>query len=367
MLNRATTIEIIFKNVLDSVAAYYGTTKEALKPHEDYLGCQNLVFDYEIRGQPMVLRISFRPDRPLEQIKAEVDFINYLSDHGVRVSRAVPSLRGNLVETVSHAGQQFILVSFVKGKGMRVPDNQYRYRSGVSIDEYCQNWGQILGQMHRLTLSYRPAAAVARRPDWMDLHGAARIDRYIPQTLPTVRQKLHDLLAKLDALPKPQGAYGLIHGDFNDGNFTVDYANGDITAFDFDDACYGWFMYELASAWEGGIGRTMFEPDAQRRKDYMDHYFAQVMAGYEREHTLPAVWLETLPTFIKVIEMESLVERLAYWADHDLPIPEEEHGTLAYLIHCIERDIPYLGFYDPVFSHEMPFELEQNREQGIKP
>ena len=33
-------------------------------------------------------------------------------------------------------------------------------------------------------------------------------------------------------------------------------ATGDMTVFDFDDCCYFWFMYELASAWEGGIGRV---------------------------------------------------------------------------------------------------------------
>ena len=65
--------------------------------------------------------------------------------------------------------------------------------------------------------------------------------------------------------PKIADSYGLIHNDFNDGNFTVDYDNGDITVFDFDDCCYFWFMYDLACAWEGGIGRVMFRPLAERR------------------------------------------------------------------------------------------------------
>jgi hypothetical protein len=38
-----------------------------------------------------------------------------------------------------------------KGKGMRVPDNQYRYRTDAPIEEYFRNWGKILGQMHALT------------------------------------------------------------------------------------------------------------------------------------------------------------------------------------------------------------------------
>ena len=85
-------------------------------------------------------------------------------------------------------------------------------------------------------------------------------------------------------------SYGLIHNDFNDGNFTVDYDNGDITVFDFDDCCYFWFIYDLACAWESGIGRVMFRPLAER-KDFMNCYMEDMMAGYNKENTLSAEWL----------------------------------------------------------------------------
>jgi Ser/Thr protein kinase RdoA (MazF antagonist) len=357
-MNRAAWMEQVTEHILGPAAALYGAPQGALMPYAETLGCQNLVFDYTLGEQPMILRISYRPDRPLEQIQAEVDFINYLADHGVRVSRAVPSRQGNLVERLEREGQPFHIVAFIKGKGMRVPDNQYRYRPGASIDEYCQNWGQMLGQMHRLAMQFRPVSDSRRRPDWLAVHGHDRVERYISEKLQVIREKFHHLLDVLQTLPTPAGAFGLIHSDFNDGNFTIDYSNGDLTVFDFDDACYGWYIYELACAWEGGVGRTMFEPDASKRKAAMGHYFAQVMAGYEREHTLSEEWMKLLPTFIKVVEMESLVETLAYFADNDLPIPEDEQGRLAYLARCIEDNIPYLGLYHPVFSHQHPFELE---------
>lgn len=61
-------------------------------------------------------------------------------------------------------------------------------------------------------------------------------------------QQKYDQLDGLHALPKDADSYGLIHNDFNDGNFTVDYDNDNITAFDFDDCCYFWFMYDIACA-----------------------------------------------------------------------------------------------------------------------
>ena len=55
-------------------------------------------------------------------------------------------------------------------------------------------------------------------------------------------------------------------------------------------------MYELASAWEGGIGRVMFR-SLEDRKSFMDRYMDQVMAGYNRENLLPDEWLARITPF----------------------------------------------------------------------
>jgi Ser/Thr protein kinase RdoA (MazF antagonist) len=154
------------------------------------------------------------------------------------------------------------------------------------------------------------------------------------------------------ALPKDADSYGLIHNDFNDGNFTVDYENGDITVFDFDDSCYFWIMYDLACAWEGGIGRAMFRPLVER-KDFMARYMEHVLTGYTRENSIREAWLARLPLFLRLIQMQELMHYAQYLDDPD----EEIQAGLRYKIHCIENDIPYLGFFDSVFSPERPFEL----------
>jgi Ser/Thr protein kinase RdoA (MazF antagonist) len=354
-MNRKDILEQCQAQVLPQAAWFYATDLADLRLYDDFEGCQNLVYDYMRDGAPMILRVSFRPDRPPEQVMAEVHFVNYLSDHGVRVSRAVPSIHGNLVETITIGDQRFVIVSFVKGRGMCVPDNDYRYREGVTIDEYFVNWGQMLGQMHALTRSYIPLDPPARRPEWLEQRSQQTINDIVPESLPLVRSRLMDLLAELAALPKPNDAYGLIHNDFNDGNFTVDYDNGDITAFDFDDACYGWFIYDLACAWEGGVGRTMFQPDIGKRNAFMECYFDQVMNGYNRENTLTQEWLDRLPLFLKVVEMESLLSRLEYRQANHLPLLDD--GEVGYLIRCIEEDIPYLGFFDSIYSAEETFFL----------
>lgn len=349
-MNRNEIAAICERDALDTAARLFGTSKDDLGKFDDYEGCANLVYHYERDGRQQVLRISYRPDRPVELIQAELHFVNYLAERGVRLSKPVPSENGNLLEVIPAAGIPFIAVSFVKGRGMRVPDNDYRYREGVPIREYFQNWGQVLGQMHRLAKSYRPLSDTVRRPEWHTWECFTGFPA--GERLPVIQQKYEALLAELHALPKDVDSYGLIHFDFNDGNFTVDYDNGDITVFDFDDCCYFWFMYDLACAWEGGIGRAMFRP-LDERKAFMDRYMDQVLEGYGRENSLGDDWLARMPLFLRLIQMQELMHYAQYLDGPD----EEVQAGLRYKIRCIKDDIPYMGFFDAVFSPEQPFAL----------
>ena len=340
--------------VLNTASGLFGLRKDDLRVFASYEGCANLVYGYEHEGQSRILRISYRPDRTAEQIQAELHFLTYLAENGVRVSTPVPSRNGELLETIWVEGIPLHVVSFVKGRGKRVPDNGYRYREDAPIEEYFLNWGRVLGQMHALTKAYLPLSDQVKRPTWFEIHSSSlAIETRVPGRLPVVRDRIGSLLEEIQALPKDRDSYGLIHGDFNDGNFTVDYTNGDITVFDFDDCCYFWFVYELASAWEGGIGRVMFR-GLEERKAFMDHYMDQVMEGYSRENELPPEWwMARLPLFVKLIQVEEFLYFVQYIDDPD----EEKQAQLNYRVKCIEDDLPYMGFFDSIYSPERPFSL----------
>ncbi|MBN2003540.1 MAG: phosphotransferase [Anaerolineae bacterium] len=352
-MQREEIVNICDREVLDAASRLFGVKKNALKLFAGYEGCANLVYEYTRDEQPHIMRISFRPDRSAEQIQAELHFIEYLAAHGVRVSRPIPSQAGKLLETFQVHGMPLHIAAFVRGKGMRVPDNGYRYREGAPIEEYFQNWGRVLGQMHALAKDYQPPSDRVKRPEWFEINRSrVVIEPHISERLPAVSNRIHSLLEKIHSFPQDRESYGLIHGDFNDGNFTVDYSNGDMTVFDFDDCGYFWFIHELASAWEGGIGRTMFR-GLEERKAFMDHYMEQVMEGYHRENTLPDEWLARLPLFVRLIQAEELLYFVQYIDDPD----PEMQGELNYKIKCIEEDIPYMGFFDAIYSPERPFSL----------
>jgi Ser/Thr protein kinase RdoA (MazF antagonist) len=352
-MQREEIIGICGREILDSASRLYGIRKGALSLVAGYEGCANLVYDYKRDGQPCILRISFRPDRTAGQIQAELHFMNYLAENGVRVSRPLPSQSGNVLETVQVRGTPLHMVSFVRGKGMRVPDNGYRYREDAPIEEYFQNWGRVLGQMHALAKTYHPASDQLTRPGWFEIHKSRlMIEAQVPERLSTVRARIASLLEEVLSLPRDRDSCGLIHGDFNDGNFTVDYTNGDISVFDFDDCCYFWFIYELASAWEGGIGRAMFG-NLGKRKAFMAHYMEQVMEGYQRYNSLSTEWLARLPLFVRLIQVEEFLHFVQYIDEPD----EEMQAQLDYRIKCIEDEIPYMGFFSSIYSPERPFAL----------
>lgn len=340
-MERNTVAQICEANALDRFARLFGTSKDDLGKFEDYEGCSNLVYHYEKEGQPRILRISYNPERPLKLIQSELHFVQYLAEGGVRVSIPLMSENGNFIEVLREEGIDFTAVSFLKGRGMRVPDNGYRYREGVPIQEYFYNWGKVLGQMHKLTKTYVPLNGSVHRPEWF----AFKEYQGFPfaEQLPVVCQKYDQLISELRNLPKDIDSYGLIHNDFNDGNFTVDYDTGEITVFDFDDSCYFWFVYDLACAWEGGIGRAM-SLSPEKRKDWMDRYMECVMEGYSSENILDNEWQSRLPLFLRVIQMQELMHFAQYLDQPD----EEIQARLRFLIRCIEDDIPYLGRFTTI-------------------
>jgi len=352
-MNRKDIQRIVEDNILEKAAGLYGTNPDRLLIYPGYEGAANLVYNYQFDGVPMILRISFRSDRSRDQIAAELDFIEYLSRGGLKVSKPGTSRNGNLIETLETDGHFFHISSFFKGKGMRVPDNDYKYREDVPIEEYFHNWGATLGRMHALAKDYHPGNEIESRPDWFGLHkDRLAILEQIPPELGKVQQRIHSLLLKIREIPINRETYGLIHGDFNDGNFTVNYGNGEITVFDFDDCCYFYFVYELATAWEGGIGRVMFR-GLEERVAFMDHYWATVMKGYKEENELPKEALEQLPTFILLVQVEEFLHYLRY-----LEVPDQEIQTgLRYKIKCIQDEIPYMGFFDPIYDPSHPFKL----------
>ena len=74
---------------------------------------------------------------------------------------------------------------------------------------------------------------------------------------------------------------------------------GRLPVFDFDNSCFCWYMYDLASLWGHGVGWIQFEKDVNKRMKFMEDYFETVLDGYRSETDLDDVMLEQLPLFLQ--------------------------------------------------------------------
>lgn len=344
--------------LLPFISKLYGLEGYEIQLIPAHEGGRNVAYNCEKEGtdDAKIIRVAFLNDRSREDFLAEVEYIRYLFEHGGSVSNVVSSRNGNLLEEITHNNHNFFVCLFEKAKGKMLVDNNYRYREGVPVTEYYYNCGKTLGKLHELSKGYTP---VHRRYHFFDKFNADYINQLIPNSLSLLKEKLVELLKSLEELDRNHESFGMIHFDYNDGNYMIDFDTGEITVYDFDNSCFGWYMYDLASIWGNGVGWIQFEPDAGKRKKFMDDYFETVLAGYRSETKIEDSMLDKLPLFIKVCIMENIVDAFEVMQNNGEETECDE--VLSYLIKCLEDDIPYKGFFDDIYSCEEPFEYEERK------
>jgi amicoumacin kinase len=252
-------------------------------------GFESFIYEYQRDGQAYILRLGHSQRRSEALIQAEVDWINYLADGGATVSRAVLSGSGKLVERVPDGqGQDFLATAFLKAPG-RPPQ-----REDWTLALY-RNWGALLGRMHALAKTYpQPAFPRYAWDDPLNL----KVDQQLPPEENTAAERYYEIMDHLHDLPVNAEGYGMIHQDAHSGNFYVDPASGQITLFDFDDCCYGHFIYDIAMVI---FYHCMFRDQDQ---EFMTHFLANFFTGYRYENQLDPSWLVGLPYFIRLREVD---------------------------------------------------------------
>lgn len=353
-MKRNQVLEIADSHLLPTIKKRYGLNSDKISVIEAHEGGRNLFYLCENEDQgDKVIRIAFLPDRNAQDFLSELAFIRYLSTHGAGVADVIDSRQGRLLEEISHGDQRFFVSVFEKARGDQLVDHGYRYREGAPMSEYYFNSGKTLGKIHDLSKRYQP---VHRRYSFFDKYTPEFIQRIIPDSLPELKSKFLDLLQTLGGMERTPETFGMVHFDYSDGNYMIDYETGDITVFDFDNACFCWYMIDLASIWQHGVGWIQFESNADKRRQFMSEYFTTVIEGYRSETEIDDKTLESLPLFIKVNLMESIIDAFEVMQNNgEEPECDED---LAYLIKCVEDDIPNMGFFHEIYSADEPFEYE---------
>lgn len=225
-----------------------------------------------VTGEPArryFLRLTHREHRQQDQIQAELDFILYLSGVGLAVSRPVASSTHHLVEKIS---SDFFACVFEAASGslVEVGSNDWN-------EKLFQTWGNYMARMHRAAELYVPQGP--RRYRWDEDEVIVNFEKHIPTTETSALREFDRVVNYIAAQSSEN--FGLIHGDLCRVNFHYD--GTDLIAFDFDDACYHWFVYDVVCA----VSPATFRP-AEERRAYRDW----LVSGYQQAKPLPENWNE---------------------------------------------------------------------------
>ena len=326
------------KDSLDYAKAVFALEEYECTQVGNHEGGRNLVYVCSKDGEnKYVLRISSLGDRKETDYLAETEFVRYLAENGAPVADVIPSVHGKLVECVESGGEKTYISLFTYAKGMLICDNGYRYREGAPLEEYFYNTGKVLGAIHRLSKTFWPTY---RRIEYFEKYNEAYIDGLIPDIYCELKQAIFERLAAFRELPVDEECFGLVHFDFSDGNYHIDMSTGEITAYDFDNCMYCWYMFDLANLWTHGVGWCQFEENAEKRMEYMGHYFDTVLEGYRSETEVSEELLNRLPLFIDMVLIENVVDEFECCAREGEELDYEDIEDAA---ECLIHKIPYAG------------------------
>ncbi len=326
----------IHSDIIEAGAHFFGVAAADLTRLG---GMDGVAFSYTRNGQPYVLKLTPYPGfapvagERLPALRARLDFVQYLGTHGVSVARPVTSQNGELVEVIplpgSTDGQVYVVTSSERAPGKQV------FEAREWHGEMFEEWGRMVGQMHRLTGGYEaqrtwPDGVIG---DWEGEHYSFGLKCRDQE----VRARWFALADQLRQFKPDPTCYGLIHNDPHPFNFMVqrrDDGRLQLTLFDFDVCAYHWFMTDIGIALYHALW-------ARRRTDQSPEDFAvdfiqNFMRGYNREHVIDVAWFRRLPLFLSYRRMLLYMVFSHEWGN---PTPEQKEELAAWR-HSIVTDAP---------------------------
>lgn len=227
----------------------YDLAKHALKNWEydtdtldEYLQhfriSSNAIYPFLWQGNIRFLRLSPAPEKLENNLKGELEFLYYLQNRSYLAVIPVASNSGEPVVTLDSSWGKYYASVF---KGV----------DGISIDDTDCNdtilfaYGKALGQLHRLSSEYSPINRKWTYQDvllWIEkvLKKYCAADKMLAE-LDAVRQALN-------ALPRTNDTFGLVHYDFEPDNVFWDENTQCCTPIDFEDGMYHFYLVDLEQA-----------------------------------------------------------------------------------------------------------------------
>jgi Ser/Thr protein kinase RdoA (MazF antagonist) len=247
-------------------------------------------------GGRAVLRIHRLGYHSDEALRSELTWIRALGASGIEVPQVILSRHGRAFERLEGEGvpgaRQVDMFEWIDGHQLGSVE-QGLSTDRASISRIYGTVGELAARMHNHASAWQPPADFQRH-SWCDegLAGDSPLwGRFWELDDLSAEQRrlfetLRDRLARdLTAYGKAPDRFGLIHADLVPENILVDADR--LRIIDFDDAGFGWHLFEIATS-------LYFI----RRESFFETARDALVAGYRRHRTLPDEHLRLLPMFL---------------------------------------------------------------------
>jgi Ser/Thr protein kinase RdoA (MazF antagonist) len=240
-----------------------------------------------------VHRLGYHSDTALH---SEFAWLQALGAHGIEVPQPVLSRRGNPFELLDFDGvpgpRQVDVFEWIDGAQLGAVDGSLS-TDPVWIERTYGTVGELAARMHNQSCAWEPPTGFQRHA-WCEegLAGATPLwgQFWELEALSSQQRALFErlrdrILQELVTYGKGADRYGLIHADLVPENILVDADR--LRIIDFDDAGFGWHMFEIATS-------LYFI----RRETYYDSARDALIAGYRRHRHLADEHVRLLPMFL---------------------------------------------------------------------
>ena len=266
----------------------------------------NFVYAFERNQVQYFLRISFEQDILVEQIKAELAFMQYLQLNGFPTVIPIQSINQKLIEMLKTPDGTYIAVVFSAANGINLNED-------TITEKEMEVWGNSLASLHCLSKKYEPIGD--KRKSWLNtLQFMENVFKKHPGEQLAL-QELLEITNWLQSLSTANDVFGLIHYDFQLDNlfFKADkepYFN----VIDFDDAMYHWYALDIVTALDDFIG-----DDNPQSKLMVQSFLNGYRTKMALENDIVAQFAQ-FQRYANLYKFARLLNSLDYGELHDTPV-----------------------------------------------
>ncbi|WP_371170428.1 phosphotransferase enzyme family protein [Aliiroseovarius sp. 2305UL8-7] len=260
---------------------------------------ENQVHEVRVGGRPAALRLHRPGYQSEDAIRSELDWMGALASKGMRVPAPIPTTDGKLVFTIDN-NHFATVVSWVDGSPIGASGVPLEGSAEAQANLY-RDVGRELAKLHNLTDDITLPEGFSRHswdipgllgdaPFWGRFWECPALSEDDRNMVLRARAVAHDLAT----VYLENGAdFGLIHADALRENVFVH--EDQLTFIDFDDAGFGFRLYDLAVMMTQNEGEPAYEAIK-----------AAALAGYRERRTLSQEAEELLPMFLMLRRFASM-------------------------------------------------------------